>query len=178
MQLLDTWGYAVLKAFITYFVSSNLNRLPSLGSRPGVAFGLEDAAKCCAPPPKAENKGEKKITCSKSACAKAGRYSTVLSIKAVSTAWGYFFNCLSAIQQCSDGDAPAPGPPRDTQCHPQVAQRGFSVDRSMGWGCATISYLTSLCSISEIGSVLLLAFPSTHAPHPPGIRLSFDPMLK
>jgi len=49
MQLLEMQGSAVLEAlmvFVTNFVLSNLNRLPSLGSHPGLVFAQGDAAAC------------------------------------------------------------------------------------------------------------------------------------
>lgn len=123
------------------------------------------AGGCCAPAPKPENKAGKNISpAGNLALGQAGILQCFWWRLWVQH--GDIFNCLSAIQQCLDGDARPLVLHRTAGATPG-SSKGLVCWQIDGLGLCHISYLKSLCSISEIGSVLLLTFPSTHAPPPP-----------
>lgn len=85
-------------------------------------------------------------------CTKPGRYSMVLSVKAVSTAWAYFFNWLSAVQHhsCSRCRCTSPWSSMGQPVSPQIVQRVVVCWQIDGLGMCHVSSLKFLCGISEI----------------------------
>lgn len=101
----------------------------------------------------------------------------MLSAKAVSAAWGCL---LLAFQQFSivlapDAEVPAPGSPWDSWCIPRQLKMVVCWQIS-GLGKGRVGSLKTLCVTSEIYGASNL--PQHTFNHPPGIRLSFDSVLK